>query len=446
MLRYALFPALLSLVCASAADRRPMPASLTLPQAVEMALSSSPQLRRADAAYRNGLAEHGIARSANLPNVSLVAGQSVQTLNLRARGFDADTFQGREGIPIPERFGPFGTFDSRFVVTADLLNLSSRLQQRAARREATAGESDLENARELITLEVVSYYVEALRFQALAATGREQLAAARALSTITTDRFEQGVASGLDRRRARRQVTSGQQAVYEAEAALEEAKLRLANLLQAEITANYELADIHRFFQAERLVVADVLRAAMERRPDYIAAKSRVEAAKMNVRAAQAAKLPHLAFYADVGQSGRTAATTQTTYTVQGSVVVPLYFGGRASAEKTRARAALDEAEASLDAIRSEVEMEVRVALSGVNYSRLQVESANETVSIAEEELELTLTRFQSGVSDNSDVVLAQERLSRARQDRIRALYNRNVARAALHRSTGDAEKTYGRP
>ena len=446
MLRYALFPALFSLVCAFAADRRPMPSSVTLSQAVEMALTSSPQLRRADAAYRNGLGEHGLARAENLPNISLVAGQSVRTLNLRAHGFDSETFQGREGIPVPERFGPFGTFDSRFVVSGDVLNLSSRFLQRAARQQATAGKSDVENARELITLQVVGHYIEALRFQALAATGHEQLAAARALSTITTDRFEQGIASGLDRRRARRQVTSGQQAVYEAEAALEEAKLRLANLVQAELTADYELTDVHRFFQPESVVASDVLRAAMEKRPDYIAAKSRVESAKMNVRAALSARLPHLEFYADLGQSGRTVATTKTTYTVQGSVVVPLYFGGRASAGKTRADASLMEAEASLDAIRSEVEMEVRIALSGINYSRLEVEAADETVSIAEEEVDLTMTRFQSGISDNSDVVLAQERLARAKQDRIRALYNRNLARAALHRSAGDAEKTYRKP
>ena len=63
MLRYALFPALFSLVCAFAADRRSMPSSLTLSQAVEMALTSSPQLRRANAAYRNGLGEHGLARA-----------------------------------------------------------------------------------------------------------------------------------------------------------------------------------------------------------------------------------------------------------------------------------------------------------------------------------------------------------------------------------------------
>ena len=441
----ALFPALIAAAGAFAADRRPMPASLTLPQAVRMALTSSPQLRRAEAAYRNGRAAYMLARAANRPHVALTAGQSVRTLNLRANGIDADTFQGLGNVPIPERFGPFGTFDAQFVMTADVLNLPSRFQQRAAMRQAEASESDRGNARELIVLQVVAHYVEALRSQALAATAREQLAAARALATITADRFEHGIASGLDRRRSRRQVTAAQQAVYEAEAALEAAKLRLAGVLHAEIGADYELADIRRFFRAERAADADMLRAAMERRPDYLAAKSRVESARMAVRAAQSARLPKLAFYADVGQVGRSAATTQATYTLLGNLTMPLYFGGRGSAEKVRATAALHEAEAVLDAIRAEIELDVRVALSGVDSSRLQVEAAEETVALAEEEVDLSLIRFQGGVADNSEVVLAQERLAQSKRGRIRALYNLNLARAALHRATGDAETIYGR-
>lgn len=441
----ALFPALLAALGAPAAERRPMPASLTLPQAVNMALTANPALRRAEAAYRNVRAEHMLARAANRPNIALMAGQSVRTINLRANGLDAATFQGFGNTLIPERFGAFGTFDAQFMMTADVLNLPSRFRQRAAKQQAEAGEAERGNARELIVLEVVSHYVEALRFQALASTAREQLAAARALAAITADRFEQGVAGGLDRRRARRQVTAAQQAVYEAEAALEAAKLRLAALLYAEIGANYELADIHRFFRAERTGAADVLRAAMERRPDYLAAKSRAESARMAVRAAQSTRLPKLALYADVGRVGRTAAASLTTYTLRGNLTLPLYFGGRGSAEKVRAAAALQEAEAALDAVCSEIELDVRIALSGVDSSRLQVETAEETVALAEEEVALSLIRFQAGVSDNSEVVLAQERLARAKRDRIRALYNLNLARAALHRAAGDAETIYGR-
>jgi OMF family outer membrane factor len=305
-------------------------------------------------------------------------------------------------------------------------------------------ESETGNARELVTTQVVRQYIDALRAQAFEATAVQQLASARALLTITTDRFEQGVTSGLDRRRARAQMTAAQQLVYEAQGALEVAKLTLAHTLNAEITASYELADIDLYFNSSSVAPSEALASALRSRPDYIAAQRAVDSARMNLRAAQLARLPQLTFHADYGRSGRTMTTTVPTYRVVGNVMIPIYFGGRATALRTGAHAALDEAEASLEAIESEVEMEVRVALSAFDSARMQTQVAEETVELSREEVDLSLARFQGGVTDNSEVVMAQERLARAEQGRIRALYNLNMARMALHRAGGDAAETYG--
>lgn len=431
-------------VSAGAADKQPMPASLTVQQAVRMALGANPQLRRAQAALQEARARHGLAQAVNRPNFSITGFQSVQTLNLRANGIDGTTFQGIGDTPIPERFGPFGTFDGRFEMNTDILNFPKRFQQRAERFRVESKESETGNARELVAAQVVEQYIAALRAQAFEATTVQQLASARALLTITTDRFEQGVTSGLDRRRARAQMTAAQQLVYEAQGALEAAKLTLAHTLNAEITASYELADIDLYFNSSAVPPSEALARALRSRPDYIAAQRAVDSARMNLRAAQLARLPQLTFHADYGRSGRTMTTTLPTYRVLGNVMIPIYFGGRATALRTGAHAALEEAEASLEAIESEVEMEVRVALSAFNSARMQTQVAEETVSLSKEEVDLSLARFQGGVTDNSEVVMAQERLARAEQGRIRALYNLNMARMALHRAGGDAAETYG--
>lgn len=429
---------------ARGADRQPMPASLTVQQAVRLALSANPQLRRARAAVEEARARHGLARAVNRPNFSVSGFQSVQTLNLRALGIDSSTFQGAGDTPIPERFGPFGTFDGRMELETDILNLPSRFQQRAERLRVESKEAETENARELIAVQAVTQYIEALRAQAFEATAAQQLASARALWTITTDRFEQGVSSGLDRRRARARMTAAQQLVYEAQAVLEAAKLTLAHTLHTEITASYELADIALYFDSGVAAPGEALAAALRARPDYLAAKAAVESARMNLRAAQFARLPQLTFHADYGRSGRTMTTTVPVYRVQGNVVIPIYFGGRATALRTGAQAALEEAEAALEAIESEVEMQLRVALSAFNSARMQTQAAEETVKLSKEEVDLSLTRFQGGVTDNSEVVIAQERLAQAEQGRIRALYNLNMARVALHRAGGNAVETYG--
>lgn len=409
-----------------------------------MAVSVHPQMRRAESAVKATRADAGLLRAESLPTVMVTGYQSVQTVNLRAAGIDSSTFQGFEGNPIPELFGPFGTFDGRVQVDADVLNLPLQLRQRAARHRVDSEESSTVNARELITMQVVSQYVDALRAQAFEATAVQQLASARALSTITVDRFQQGVASGLDRRRAAAQTAAAQQLLYEAQAMLEAAKLKLAQKLHAQITADYELADIDLYFDASPVSAADALRTALSARPDYKAAKAAVDSASANAKATRLTRLPKLSVHADWGRSGRTASTTKPTYKLQANVAIPIYWGGRGDAYRTGADAALEAAQANRDAIESQVEMEVRVALSALDSARLQTEAAREAVRLIQEELDLSTVRFQQGITDNSEVVVAQERLARAEQARIRALFNVNMARIAMHRAIGNASNTYG--
>jgi hypothetical protein len=121
------------MVPAGAADKQQMPASLTVQQAVRMALGANPQIRRAQAALEEARARHGLAVATNRPDISITGFQSVQTINLRALGIDGSTFQGIGDTPIPERFGPFGTFDGRVELNTDILNFPKRFQQRAER-------------------------------------------------------------------------------------------------------------------------------------------------------------------------------------------------------------------------------------------------------------------------------------------------------------------------
>jgi outer membrane protein TolC len=57
--------------------------------------------------------------------------------------------------------------------------------------------------------------------------------------------------------------------------------------------------------------------------------------------------------------------------------------------------------------------------------------------------VELSRQRFTQGVADNTEVVNAQDRVSKADDARVRALYTLGLARANLARAMGAAEKTY---
>jgi outer membrane protein TolC len=128
---------------------------------------------------------------------------------------------------------------------------------------------------------------------------------------------------------------------------------------------------------------------------------------------------------------------------LQGSLQIPIFTGGRIRGEVTEAEGALSEAEAALDKNRAAIETDVLAAISGVEWALKQFETSGQNVMLSRQEVELSRLRFLQGVSDNTEVVNAQDRLSRADDARIRAQYTLGISRANLARASGDAERTY---
>jgi outer membrane protein TolC len=425
-------------------QRPSIPPQLSLREAVSIAFANSPLLRQSEARIGETAAARQQARAALLPQLSVGVFEALRTVNLDAQGIQFPDIPGL-GRAVPVRVGPFSQFDARGYLNQEILNFQHRYGHKAAGARLEASEAEGLNVRELLALNVVIGYVNAQRSQAAAATLRQQLALSRQLLTITTDRASQGIASALDTKRSEQQANNLQQALLEAENALTIAKLELAKAMHAEISASYELADIASFYDTTAPGEKEALAAAFESRPDYRAAQAQVRAAALDLRGSRAERYPSLAFAADYGQSGRKPFQNLNTYRVQGALNIPVFQGGRISADVQQAQSRLDRAEAYLDEVRAGVETDVLGALANVNSARQQVEVANSTIALAQQEVDLSTARFTSGVTDNTEVVNAQDRLARSEDNRIRALYNLQVAQAGLQRAIGAAEKTYRR-
>ena len=78
-----------------------------------------------------------------------------------------------------------------------------------------------------------------------------------------------------------------------------------------------------------------------------------------------------------------------------------------------------------------------------LNSSAKQVDVARAGVDLADDSLSLSRDRFESGFTDNVEVVIAQNDLARARENLIRALFNYNDARVSLAKAIGDITLVY---
>ena len=426
---------ILTPILANAQNRSTLPTDLTLRQALEIALANSSTLREAQANLEKTTGQYQQSRSALLPQLYIAARQAILTQNLQGFGIDLPGF--------PSLLGPFGSMDARVILSQDFLNISAIRSWQSFKSRRDSSRLLVGDAREVVTLNVVGAYLQALRAKAYRDTLTDQTRLANELYQLTADRLKQGVSSDLDANRAMQQVNSLEQQRLEGEQGYVAAKLELANLLQANITDNFEVSDTSAYGSGQTMDREATVQAALATRPDYRAAEAAMRAAELQVKAVEATRLPTLRVTAGDGQSGTTPAHNVNVYDVRGVLTFPIFTGGRIRGEITEAEGALREASAALEKTRAQVEADVRTAISGVEWALKQLDISGQNVGLSRQEVDLTRVRFVQGIADNTEVVNAQDRLSRADDARIRAQHTLGLARANLARAIGGAERAY---
>ncbi len=89
------------------------------------------------------------------------------------------------------------------------------------------------------------------------------------------------------------------------------------------------------------------------------------------------------------------------------------------------------------------VEQELRQALLDLDSAAEEVTVAGAGLDLAQKELDLAQLRFREGVTNNIEVITAQDALSRAQQNSIVALTHHADARISLARALGNTEASY---
>ena len=94
----------------------------------------------------------------------------------------------------------------------------------------------------------------------------------------------------------------------------------------------------------------------------FQAAQAQIRAAEFTRSAARSERLPSLSLSADYGAIGINPSNAHGTFSVVGTVRVPIWQGGRTEGDIEQADAALAQRKAELEDLRSHIESDVRSA------------------------------------------------------------------------------------
>jgi len=337
--------------------------------------------------------------------------------------------------------GPFSYFDLRASATQRVFDWKAIQKYRASSRNEQVARSNLKDARELVVLATGNVYLQAIAGAARVETAQAQVATAKALYDKAVAQQQAGVSPAIDTLRAQVELQSRQQQLIVASNDFAKQKLTLARVIGLALGQEFELADKAPY---EAFPIPDLqttLQRAYSLRSDYKAAQDRLIAAQLQRSAAIAGYYPSLDFEADYGTIGAVPGSLLPTYHVAGTLNVPIFQGGRVHADILKADASLKAAQAQLADLRGQIDQDVRNALFDLKSAADQVEVAQSSVNLAEETLTQSRDRFTAGVTDNLEVVQAQEAVASAHENLISSLYQHNLAKVSFARAIGRAEE-----
>ena len=230
-----------------------------------------------------------------------------------------------------------------------------------------------------------------------------------------------------------------QQRVISLDTELAKEKINLARMTGLPPNDDYDITDNVPFMAAPALTLDDAILQALANRADLKAAEAQIRAAQRALAAARDERLPSLSVTWRLrGNRGKPVKFSRNVQRRRHSQFSDL--AGRAHRRSIKqAEAALAERQAELEDLKSQVESDVRNAFLDLRAATSQVEVARKNLLVTRETLDLTRQRFDAGVTDNVEVVQAQEYLTSAELDVINSVFAHNVAKLSLARSIASA-------
>jgi outer membrane protein TolC len=413
------------------------PLSLTLRAAIDRGLKANLGLLVSDSASETARGERLRALSALMPDLNSRVAETVQQTNLETVGFNFHF----PGFAIPTIVGPFHYTDVRAYASWTAFDYSARKNFRSSQETRRASQLSVSDARDLVVQATANAYLQIIADASRVEASQSQVDTARALYDRSVDQQNAGTAAGIDVLRAQVELRQQQQRLLAQRNLFERDKLALGRVIGLPAGQDISLSETAPFAPLTALTQEQALQTAIQQRPDFQSYQALVRAAEEAVKAARGERYPTAEVTADYGDAGRTLTNSHGTFSFVASAKISLFDGGRIAGDIVKAKAALKQRQDELADLGGQIDYQVRSAFLDIRTAADQVAVAQDNLDLANQTLTQARDRFSAGVTDNIEVVQAQESVATANDTLISALYAHNVAKVALARALGGAEQ-----
>jgi outer membrane protein TolC len=408
------------------------PLTLSLQQAVSLALEKNPRLRQAAARVEAARAGADIAFAPFLPEAGT---------GFRYSGFNIPVLPGGSFVPASLTGGAnsFSLAEAGVQwIVSDFGRTAGRYGQ--AVTQTRIEKLSLERARQTIAFEAARAYFQSLLAQATLRVREQSLRQAEKVLADTRARLVGGVVDREAVLRAEVEVSQAREELVGARQQVADAAATLNLTLGRPTLLPVRVQDVSRH-PALAQSIEEALQQAVGKRPEVDIARAAVAEAAYGEEAARADLLPKVFVRGTVIRVDSTGPLEGWVAGAGVHVEQPLYGGGRRRAEIRRQQAQVAGATAALQAIVDNIGQQVNLAFQAIATHRERIVLGETAVVQTRENLRLTLVKYSNGNATPTDVVDAQTALTRAQTRYYAALYEYLEGLARLEYAQGGDQR-----
>ena len=402
-------------------------------EVVDRALCQNPRTHEAWANARVQAAQVGVAQSGFLPGLDGRAAVS------RLRSDDQSANQRSASLTLSWLLYDFGARSANLEIARQLLSAASSTLDAS---EQNVFQSALQ----------AYYNTQAARAAVIAALESEK--ASRESLSAAEVRYQVGTGTPADRLQAQTAWSQATLNRIRAEGVVKIAYGTLANSMGMDASAPLTLAAIPQIthdaaFDSALSDIDALIAQARERRPDLKAAQAQLAAAQSNIDSARASGLPTLSLGAGptwLKSDNGGGNISNNANSIGLTLSLPIFSGFETTYRVRSAQANAQAASAQRDSLSQQVALDVWSAYQSLTTATHTIRSSADLLASAEQSERVALGRYQAGVGSILDVLNAQSALASARLQRIQALLDWHVSRAALAKALGTLDSSLLNP
>ncbi len=382
--------------------------------------------------------------NALVPNVTLDAQSSANELDLAAMGFKTSTI-AKFGLPpnsIP-LIVKVNTTQAELRLDQLLFSLPDYELYRGTKNEAAVVDLATLNDRGDVVLSVGMAYLQVLADQANLTNTQAQERAAKTVADQAEAKRAAGVGINLDALRGKVAYQQRQQERVAAETQLAKDKIQLLRIMGMPAGQALELSDTAPFAELTEMDLESAKTTAYLRRKDLLELQQQIALTDREVKAVKTQRLPTLAFNGYYGVVGLTTGLYHGSFVAEGTLKVPIFNEGAQRGEEQVVDSQLTSLRQQEASLKVTIDAQIRSAMLDVAAADELVKVAQSNVGLAQQELSDARDRFSAGVDDDLPVVDAEASVAQAEAQLVSSLYQYNVAKLTLARSTGVIETRY---